>query len=110
MDSINANVQRSDVGDSDRTDCSPRHSGTLVSDQTRLASLIEVCLSVAIGFTVSYTAWPFVAALYDIPYSHSQNLGITGIFTVLSITRGYVVRRFFERGLHNLSTSIARMM
>ena len=75
--------------------------------QTKLISLTEVCLSVAIGFAVSYTAWPFVAALYDIPYSHTQNLGITGIFTALSITRGYIVRRFFNSHLHNIAQRIA---
>lgn len=78
--------------------------------QSKLTSLVEVCLSVALGFCVSYAAWPFVAALYDIPYSHAQNLGITGIFTALSITRGYVVRRFFERGLHSLAQRISKRL
>ena len=76
--------------------------------QTRLESLIEVCLNVAIGFVVSYSAWPFVAHLYGIPYSAVQNFGITCIFTVLSITRSYIVRRWFNNGIHQAAKTMAQ--
>jgi hypothetical protein len=79
-----------------------------MSDQTRITSLVEVCLNVAIGFAVSMTAWPFVGALYDIPYSYSSHIGITIIFTVLSISRGYIVRRFFANGLHHASVELGK--
>ena len=82
--------------------------GVGMSDQTRLVSLIEVCIGVAIGFLVSFIAWPFVAHAFGYPYSVAHNLGITGIFTVLSIVRGYVVRRFFATGLHKLAILMAR--
>ena len=75
--------------------------------QSRIESLIEVVFNVSIGFCVSYAAWPFVAALYDIPYSHGQAFGITFIFTVLSITRSYVVRRWFNNGIHQAAKSLA---
>lgn len=78
-----------------------------VSAQTRLVSLIEVCIGVALGFTISFMAWPFVAHIFGYPYSVSHNLGITGIFTALSIVRGYIVRRFFAAGLHQLSVNMA---
>jgi hypothetical protein len=78
-----------------------------MSDQTRLVSLIEVCIGVALGFIVSFLAWPFVAHAFGYPYSVAHNLGITGIFTVLSIVRGYIVRRFFAVGLHKLATRLA---
>lgn len=78
--------------------------------QTRIESLIETCLNVAIGFCVSYAIWPLVAWLYGLPYSHAQNLGITTIFTVLSIARGYIVRRFFNHGLHRAAYKIARSL
>jgi putative Mn2+ efflux pump MntP len=78
-----------------------------MSDQTRLVSLIEVCIGVGLGFAVSFLAWPFVAHAFGYPYSVAHNLGITGIFTVLSIVRGYIVRRFFASGLHKLATILA---
>jgi hypothetical protein len=78
--------------------------------QTKLESLVEVCLNVAIGFCVSYAAWPFVAHFYGIPYSPMQNFGITCMFTVLSITRSYIVRRWFNAGIHQAAKNIARAL
>jgi len=78
--------------------------------QTRLESLIEVCLGTAIGFTISYSAGPLMYAYLDIPYSHTSNFVITCGFTVLSIARGYLVRRFFNNGLHALAKKIANRL
>ena len=76
--------------------------------QARLESLVEVTLSTAIGFIVSALAWPVVAWLSGLPYSHGTNLFITTCFTVLSLTRAYIVRRWFERRLRNTAHSLAR--
>lgn len=84
-----------------------RYGHVPVKEQTRLVSLVETCINVALGMAVSLTAWPFVGAYYDIPYSYSSHIGITVIFTVLSIARGYVVRRFFARGLHRIAVGLA---
>lgn len=81
-----------------------------MNDQTRIVSLIEVCIGVALGFTISFIAWPFVAHAFGYPYSVAHNLGITGIFTVLSIVRGYIVRRFFASGMHQFAVAIARRL
>ena len=79
-------------------------------NQTRLQSLIEVCLNVGFGFLVSFCCWPLVAWLFDLPYSTMQNLGITSIFTVLSVTRGYLVRRYFNNSLVKASQSISKRL
>ena len=75
--------------------------------QSRLESFIEVCLNTAIGFGVSFSLWPFVSHLYGLPYSHSQAFGITAIFTITSILRSYVVRRWFNNGLHHAAITLA---
>ena len=77
-------------------------------EQTRIISLIEVVMGTALGFCVSFIAWPFVAHLYGIAYSVQSNLGITAIFTILSIARGYVVRRFFARGMHGAAVKLGQ--
>jgi len=79
-----------------------------MSTQARMTSLIEVCLGTALGFMVSFCAWPFVAHLHGIEYSVQSNLSITAIFTVLSIARGYVVRRFFAKGMHTAAVTLAK--
>lgn len=76
--------------------------------QTRLESLIETVFNVSIGFVVSACAWPIVAHLFGYPYSLSHNLGITTIFTVLSITRGFIVRRCFEGRLQRAAEILSR--
>jgi hypothetical protein len=75
--------------------------------QTRLESFIEVCLNTFIGFCVSYSAGPLMYLYLNIPYSSHSNLVITGGFTVLSIARSYVVRRWCHRWLHQVTHSIA---
>lgn len=68
--------------------------------QSKLESAIETATTVVIGFVVSMAVWQFIAGpLYDIPVTFSQNLGITMIFTVSALIRGYIIRRFFARGL-----------
>jgi divalent metal cation (Fe/Co/Zn/Cd) transporter len=65
--------------------------------QSRRHSLIETVTGVAVGFVVSVTASFVVYPAFGHSFTLSQNIGITIIFTVLSIARGYVVRRVFNR-------------
>jgi len=65
--------------------------------QTRLQSFLEANVSTAIGFGISWLATPFVFAAFGFTVGAAKALGITLVFTVISIIRGYVVRRFFNR-------------
>lgn len=70
-------------------------------NQSKLESFIEANLNVATGFVISLFVWQFIAApLYDIPVTLQQNLGITTIFTVSAVIRGYFWRRFFANNIH----------
>lgn len=64
--------------------------------QSRLASLLETCTSIAIGFVVSVIITAVVMPAYGHHVTLGQNLQITAIFTVASIVRGYYVRRLFN--------------
>lgn len=64
--------------------------------QTRLASFIESCLNVLIGFGVALLSQLLVFPLFGIHIPLSQNLAIGLIFTVISIIRSYWVRRLFN--------------
>jgi|SaaInlStandDraft_7_1057024.scaffolds.fasta_scaffold456467_1 hypothetical protein len=75
-------------------------------EQSRLESFIEVCLGTAIGFAVSYLVGPVMYWYLDVPYSNTGNFVITSGFTVLSIIRGYAVRRWFANGLHRAAMRI----
>lgn len=65
--------------------------------QTRRQSMVETISSVVIGFTVSVLAGMEVYPAFGHSFTLSQNIGITIIFTLLSIARGYVMRRIFNR-------------
>ena len=69
--------------------------------QTRLESFLETCVNIATGFIISMFVWQCIAApLYHIEVTIQQNLGITSIFTVSAIIRGYFWRRFFSNKIH----------
>lgn len=70
-------------------------------EQTRLISFIEVNVNVFLGFIVSLLFWSFIVVpVWDLPVTMEQNLVITGWFTVLAVIRGYIVRRFFSKRIH----------
>lgn len=68
--------------------------------QTRLQSLIEALVNVAIGMVISVALSLVVYPLFGHAFTLSQNIGITIIFTAASIVRSYCVRRWFNAALH----------
>lgn len=69
-------------------------------NQTRLGSLIEAVINVAIGFVVSVALTAIVLPAYGHAVTFSHNLQITTIFTVASILRSYALRRWFNARIH----------
>jgi len=64
--------------------------------QTRTMSMVETITNVAIGLIVSFLSQVVIFKYYDIHISLAQNLELTLYFTVVSIIRSYVLRRFFN--------------
>ena len=64
--------------------------------QTKKMSLIETIVSVAIGYIVALLSQIVVFPLFDIEVSLIDNLLIGLLFTVISIIRGYYIRRLFN--------------
>ena len=65
--------------------------------QTRRQSMIETCINVAIGYGVALASQVLIFPLFGIHIPLSSNLMIGAFFTVISIARGYLVRRLFNR-------------
>jgi hypothetical protein len=74
--------------------------------QTKLQSLVEACINTFIGFWVSWLGWPVAAWLFNKPFSNGEHWGFVFFFTVLSVVRGYAIRRWCERYLKQLSARI----
>lgn len=64
--------------------------------QARVDSFAEAITNTAVGFGISLLTWAVLAHLYGIPMTWATNFQITGIFTVISILRQYVLRRLFD--------------
>lgn len=65
--------------------------------QTKLQSAIETFASTGIGFVIAYIASYTVLPMFGHHVTHGQNFWITVIFTVISLIRGWCVRRLFNR-------------
>lgn len=68
--------------------------------QTRLWSLIESTVNVAIGYFIALLGQFIIFPLYGMEVSLVTNLQIGAWFTAISIARSYYVRRGFN-WLHN---------
>ena len=65
--------------------------------QTKTFSLIEAITSTLIGFIISLVVQLIIYPIMGIQVTITQNLTITSVFTIVSILRGYIVRRFFNK-------------
>ena len=65
--------------------------------QTKKFSLIESITNTAVGFLISLLVQLIIYPTLGIPVTLKQNIIITFVFTLVSILRGYVIRRIFNR-------------
>ena len=64
--------------------------------QSRLESLIEAAINVALGYMVALGAQLIVFPLFSINIPLSSNIAIGMIFTLVSLVRSYALRRLFN--------------
>lgn len=64
--------------------------------QSRWHSLIETFLNILIGYWINFAANMLILPLFGFNISFVDNLYIGLIYTVISIVRGYVLRRAFN--------------
>ncbi len=65
--------------------------------QTKKKSLIESITNTVIGFIIALTVQLIIYPIMNIEVRISQNLIITSVFTLVSILRGYIIRRIFNK-------------
>jgi hypothetical protein len=73
--------------------------------QSRASSLIEALANVAIGYGINVLANFAIFPLFGWHITLRQNLLMGIFYTAVSITRSYVVRRWFNRWLHRQLTT-----
>lgn len=66
--------------------------------QRRRHSFLEAVASTAVGFVISMAVWPPISVhLLHKPPAISEGLSVVGVYTVISVARGYLMRRLFNR-------------
>lgn len=77
---------------SSHEDDRPPHTG-----QSRMSSLIEQMFNVGSGFITAFLTWQFIVIpVWKIETTLADNFTITAVFTVISVCRGYIWRRYFN--------------
>lgn len=64
--------------------------------QLRSHSVAETIASTAVGFVLSYLLGLVLYPALGLEVSHSNNFLIVSAFTLLSLLRGYTIRRAFN--------------
>lgn len=64
--------------------------------QSKRESMIETLMNVGIGWFISFIANMLVLPLFGYNINLTDGILISIIFTIISIVRGYLIRRFFN--------------
>jgi len=64
--------------------------------QSRLQSFIETCCQTLLGFLIALAAQIWLVPLFGVETSLSQDIGVTMMFTLISLARSYAMRRVFN--------------
>ncbi len=75
--------------------------------QTRLESFIEALTNIAIGFGINLVANMTILPALGFPISLGDGLLIGVFFTIISVARSYVVRRWFDTNLREFNQRLA---
>lgn len=76
-------------------------------NQTRLGSLIEAFVNVLIGFGINFAANLVILPLFGYTPTLWDNFQIGLLYTVVSIARSYIIRRWFNAMLHRAAQRMA---
>ena len=79
-------------------------------NQTKLESLFESIINIVIGYGVAIASQVLVFPMFGIHVPLSTNLWIGAWFTLISLVRSYVIRRWFNAGLHKVAVNAAKRL
>lgn len=74
--------------------------------QTKLGSFIEAMANTLIGYIINLGVQLLVYPWFGATFTFSQNIAIGLIFMAVSITRSYILRRWFNARLHKATQAL----
>lgn len=76
--------------------------------QTKLGSFYEALINIIIGWTINFIANMMIFPLFGWEISIEQNVLIGTIYTLISLVRSYVIRRWFNAKLHEIAIKLGQ--
>ncbi len=76
-------------------------------EQSKLSSLIESLINILIGYVVALLSQLAIFPMVGIHIPLSTNLEIGAWFTLISLVRSYVIRRWFNSMIRNSAKRLA---
>lgn len=81
----------------------------VVADQSKMQSFVEAWVNVFIGFGINFTANMLILPMFGFTsLTLGTNFVIGMVYTVISVIRSYVIRRWFNAKLHAFAACMAR--
>jgi hypothetical protein len=69
--------------------------------QSKFQSFIEILINILIGYSISLGSQLLIFPLFNINIPIQDNLLIGLYFTLISLARSYVLRRYFNKKVSN---------
>ena len=83
-----------------------KSDGSTVQEQTRKGSIIEAAINVLIGYGVAVCSQIIIFPLFDVNIPLADNFLIGLWFTLISLARSYIIRRWFNDMARNAANKI----
>ena len=74
--------------------------------QTKLGSFIEACINIVIGFVINFCMNLLILPLFGFHITLIDNFYMGLLYTIVSIVRSYVIRRWFNSMIHNTAVKL----
>ena len=79
-------------------------------NQSRMGSLIEAVFNTVIGWFISFVASFLIYPAFGMHATVASFVGVSMAFTVLSVVRSYVIRRWFNARLQRAAQRLAAVV
>ena len=76
--------------------------------QSRVSSFVEQLINVGIGFWIALASQMVIFPAFGIHIDTETHLEIVLWFTLVSVIRGYLIRRYFNARLHRFALNVDR--
>ena len=74
--------------------------------QTKLSSLLESFINILIGYLIALLSQIIIFPFFNIHITLQDNMYIGAWFTLISLIRSYLIRRYFNARLHKVMEKI----